>query len=62
VNQKRHGNRLSSETKGTTAGRDGGAFYRHRFSQWPSALTLACAILMVMEIFKWVKRRQEVAV
>jgi hypothetical protein len=32
------------------------------FSQWMSALTLACVILVVMEIFKWVKRRQAVAV
>ncbi|MFZ2039909.1 MAG: cation-translocating P-type ATPase C-terminal domain-containing protein, partial [Desulfobacterales bacterium] len=32
------------------------------FSQWLSALTLACVILVVMEIFKWVKRRQAVAV
>ncbi|MFY9941012.1 MAG: cation transporting ATPase C-terminal domain-containing protein [Desulfobacterales bacterium] len=32
------------------------------FSQWMSALTLACVILVVMEIFKWVKRRQALAV
>jgi magnesium-transporting ATPase (P-type) len=32
------------------------------FSQWLAALGLACVVLVVMEIFKWVKRRQAVAV
>jgi magnesium-transporting ATPase (P-type) len=32
------------------------------FSQWMSALGLACVVLVVMEIFKWVKRRQAAAV
>ncbi|HSM74272.1 MAG TPA: HAD-IC family P-type ATPase [Desulfobacterales bacterium] len=31
------------------------------FSQWMSSLGLACVVLVVMEIFKWVKRRQAVA-
>jgi magnesium-transporting ATPase (P-type) len=33
-----------------------------RFSQWMNALGLAGVVLVVMEIFKWVKRGQAAAV